>query len=379
MYITIDNFQIIDHAEIELTPGMTVLVGPTDSGKSAIFRAIKSAVFNASGTDFIQQGQNKAEVKFEFDGNEIVWEKDAKSSSPTTYYLNGQTLTKVGRTQVDEVADLIRLKEIELARSKEPINFWEQMTPPFLMDKTPAQLFEFMSISSEEQNLSDILREMRSDSNSISKDVTKVEGSIETLTNVKTEEEEFLNSLEGFDDLFSEILDLEDEVVLYSEVSELVTEIRKIESAYADSKQKSDSLTQTLTKKITPVYDITDTMIDDYSELETLTTEIDTITTKKAKMEKQIKTIDNISKQVDIADIKTRISQLDKQEQKKQSLAELVTEADTLSSKISQTLSSLSDTKEALEDTEKELTEFDVCPFCGSRLKGDNDGCKGEI
>ena len=45
--ITVDikDFQSLKKAYIELTPGITVITGATNNGKSAIIRAIDSALF----------------------------------------------------------------------------------------------------------------------------------------------------------------------------------------------------------------------------------------------------------------------------------------------------------------------------------------------
>ena len=42
--VTIENFQSISKGELEFTQGINIIVGQSNSGKSAILRAIKGAI-----------------------------------------------------------------------------------------------------------------------------------------------------------------------------------------------------------------------------------------------------------------------------------------------------------------------------------------------
>ena len=48
--VTIENFQSISKGELEFTQGINIIVGQSNSGKSAILRAIKGSVLNPSGS-----------------------------------------------------------------------------------------------------------------------------------------------------------------------------------------------------------------------------------------------------------------------------------------------------------------------------------------
>ena len=48
--VTIENFQSISKGELEFTQGINIIVGQSNSGKSAILRALKGAVLNTSGS-----------------------------------------------------------------------------------------------------------------------------------------------------------------------------------------------------------------------------------------------------------------------------------------------------------------------------------------
>lgn len=59
--LLIENFQSHEQTEVFFTEGLNVFVGPSDSGKSAILRALRWVLYNEpKGTDFIRAGKSGA-------------------------------------------------------------------------------------------------------------------------------------------------------------------------------------------------------------------------------------------------------------------------------------------------------------------------------
>lgn len=103
--VTIENFQSI--AKLELfVKGMTVLVGNSDVGKSAVVRAIASVFLNPVGQWRIRKGANKCSVGIELsDGRFILWEK-GKTSAYSVMPANVNYI-KMGREVPKEVSSLV--------------------------------------------------------------------------------------------------------------------------------------------------------------------------------------------------------------------------------------------------------------------------------
>ena len=59
--ISIHNFQSLQDVTIDLKP-LTVIVGPSSSGKSAFIRALRALAANRRGTDFITHGERTASI-----------------------------------------------------------------------------------------------------------------------------------------------------------------------------------------------------------------------------------------------------------------------------------------------------------------------------
>jgi DNA repair ATPase RecN len=105
--IEIKDYQGIERAAIELAAGVTVLAGPSDSGKSSIVRALRDWAYNSIGDGHVQAGKDAASVTV--DG--ITWEKGKKVNRYTL--ADGTVYDKVGRGQVpDDVQGLTGIREI---------------------------------------------------------------------------------------------------------------------------------------------------------------------------------------------------------------------------------------------------------------------------
>ena len=65
--LQVRNFAIIDQAEVEFAPGMTVLTGETGAGKSILVDAMGLVLGERGGAGLVRSGANRAEFTAEFD------------------------------------------------------------------------------------------------------------------------------------------------------------------------------------------------------------------------------------------------------------------------------------------------------------------------
>ena len=72
MKVEIKNYQSIVSQTLEVE-GLTVVVGKSNVGKSALLRSISASWFGQSGDYFIRDGTPNCEVRCVFDGLEIGW------------------------------------------------------------------------------------------------------------------------------------------------------------------------------------------------------------------------------------------------------------------------------------------------------------------
>lgn len=101
--LSLENFQSISKGELIFHTGTNVIIGQSNSGKSATFRALKACLINPIGSQrFIKKGTNQASVMLEYNGNQIIWKRTPKENS---YIINGETYLKTGRSNAFKLVD----------------------------------------------------------------------------------------------------------------------------------------------------------------------------------------------------------------------------------------------------------------------------------
>ncbi|WP_051276070.1 AAA family ATPase [Desulfovirgula thermocuniculi] len=138
--LTIENFQSHARTEMELSPGLTVIVGESDRGKSAVVRALRWLFFNEPrGTDFIRVGQGECRVAAEFaDGTRLVRERSLTRNRNRYIILRPgqepQVFEGFGSEVPQEVVALHGMRPVFLDEDQELVlNLAGQLEPPFLL------------------------------------------------------------------------------------------------------------------------------------------------------------------------------------------------------------------------------------------------------
>ncbi|WP_158016541.1 AAA family ATPase, partial [Tissierella creatinophila] len=134
------NFQSHQNSVIDFNEGLNIIVGPSDSGKSAIIRAIKWALYNEpAGNYFIREGETEASVTLEFSNNIKITR--LRSKSKNAYILSNKDAEEIifegfGNKVPQEIIDLLEIKKISLDSSESnAINLGEQLEGAFLLSE----------------------------------------------------------------------------------------------------------------------------------------------------------------------------------------------------------------------------------------------------
>lgn len=127
--VQIDNYQSHKSSEFEFVPGVNVIIGASDAGKSAIFNAINWVVTNRPlGESFRSEWGGGTRVIIDTDNGDTVIRQRTHSSNE--YLLNGQVLAAFGAEVPDDIADALQI---------DAQNIQAQMDPPFLLSLTPGE------------------------------------------------------------------------------------------------------------------------------------------------------------------------------------------------------------------------------------------------
>jgi energy-coupling factor transporter ATP-binding protein EcfA2 len=140
--LKIQNFQSLKNVSIELG-GFNTIIGPTDSGKSALFRVITNLVKPMSGDSYITYGEDFASAIFTFDTGVVVGWKKSKTSNGYVFSVPGQPpqqFQKVGREVPVEISNLIKIEDLKIDLVTIPIQFASQFSKQFLLVESPSTI-----------------------------------------------------------------------------------------------------------------------------------------------------------------------------------------------------------------------------------------------
>ncbi len=155
--LVIRNFQAHKKLEVDLDPHVTTIVGPSDTGKSSVIRALRWLVTNQpSGVEFIREGTSKTQVGLTVD-DRLITRKRGKSEN--TYSLETEEFKAFGSGVPPEVVGLLNLG---------PLNFQQQHDSPFWFSETAGEVSRQLNriinldiIDSTLANLDQTLRKAR--------------------------------------------------------------------------------------------------------------------------------------------------------------------------------------------------------------------------
>ena len=131
--IHVKNFQSL--REVSLSLGkLTVIVGPTNVGKSALMRALRALVENRRGESFIFDGARECQVSVATDTHTVVWYKPIKKSA--LYYI-AQGQNQLSNVPQSTAIETLGIRKVELSRVVSlMLNFQNQLDPPFLLTES---------------------------------------------------------------------------------------------------------------------------------------------------------------------------------------------------------------------------------------------------
>lgn len=127
--MTYQNFQTHKKRVLDLTPGVNVLVGRTDVGKSSLLRGLRWLCLNQPrGDGFVRWGKSGVGVGCEVGGRTVVRVRRGKHGY---YEVDGKRFDALNGTVPRDVQDVLRTADV---------NFQRQIDPPFWFTLSPGQV-----------------------------------------------------------------------------------------------------------------------------------------------------------------------------------------------------------------------------------------------
>lgn len=124
--IEINGFQIHKYSLLEFSPGVNLIIGDNDQGKTAIMRALRWVYENKPlGTHFINEDIEKAEVTVELDEDKTVTR--IRSKTDNKYVLNGDDEFQAMRASVPtEISSVLNISPVTVHRQHDPLYMLQQ-------------------------------------------------------------------------------------------------------------------------------------------------------------------------------------------------------------------------------------------------------------
>lgn len=351
----ITNFQAHREASLTFHPGVNVITGTSDSGKTAILRSLSWLMNNRPSGDAFKNWdaplKEPVSVQLELeDGSCIVLERQNGKNSYTLYDKDGNPITfSAIRSDVPkEIVELLNMAEY---------NFQSQHQSYFLIQDTPGEvakkLNDLVGLSVIDTLFSNIASKIRKASTNIS-----------ILTSRRT--------------------DLERDLDKYKNLDQVKTIIEKIEKTQAEVDGIQSSLIS-LDLKISSVQAIEDQQAEliPYTDLEprivSTLTKIEEATKEQASIDRlsslcqSIRKIDSslevnkewIKLEPKYTKLSDKIKEVEGIQSKKTSLYNLIYGITSLNTNIG---SSQANVKKLIKEYVDKLHEFKICPTCGTNI-----------
>ncbi|WMS84385.1 AAA family ATPase [Bacillus wiedmannii] len=139
--IFVEGFQSHTNSHFNLGNGLNVITGPSDSGKTAIIRAVRWVVFNEpQGEAFVNESVGHAAVAIHLDNGIIISKHRRKGK--TSYRIQtdpGDAGSVFEKSEVpEEVKQLLGITKQTFGDFVTALNFAFQLEAPFLISETPS-------------------------------------------------------------------------------------------------------------------------------------------------------------------------------------------------------------------------------------------------
>ena len=266
--VEIENFQSHKNTVLEFVPGTNVVIGESDAGKSAIFRAINWVITNRPLGDGFRSdwGGDTRVVIYTAEGDVI---ERIKTATKNLYIVNGKPLTAFGSEVPEQVSEILRMDEA---------NIQSQMDVPFLLAVSPGEAARLLNKAASIDDIDYTISNLRGECQKVSNDIKFNEGKLkdyqkqikqydnlpeleeklERVEEAEKELEKYEQKLAKLTRLVAEVIRIQTELEKTKNIQQMTQKFEQILSRYNDyeeQRRRLDKLEQVAHKvKIRKVY-----------------------------------------------------------------------------------------------------------------------------
>ncbi len=244
-----------EHTVIEPAPGLTVIAGPNNIGKSAVVVALQLLCFNDRSTYVLRHGERRCHVVVETDGgHRIEWTRGKNGGA--SYRIDGQLHDRLQGSVPDDVHKILKMPQVttQTTEKKFDLHFGEQKSPVFLLNESEQTIAQFFAASSDAGHLiamqnrhKENIKSSRREQNQLKAEKDRVQGLLDLLDPVTAIAKQSAKCEQQYQQISKR----------ESEIEGLDTGIREIESTTRDVRRQREL--DSVLDKLTPAPDIEET------------------------------------------------------------------------------------------------------------------------
>lgn len=255
--LKIKNFQSHHDTEIEFGPGINVITGTSDAGKTSILRAIMFVLYNNVDAGYQTLNSEFVEVSVYLSNGTVVTRKKNQKSMNIVSANNSSwdkeiKHTNFGRTYDKEIKDALCNPPVF---NNEPLAYSDQNSPLYMLGMSAKELSTYIStlIGVEDYAAATVIL------NKANNTTDKI------IKEKKTNVDKYEKDLEEFSDLEDKLSDLESLEQVYEIYSSQNNTLSSANKLKLDIKSSLDKYKDTKTKikdKIQPIVDLEETIAE---------------------------------------------------------------------------------------------------------------------
>ena len=344
--VEIFNFQSHKHTSLDFVDGTNVIIGKSDTGKSAIFRAINWVCSNRPLGDAYRSewGGDTKVVLYTSEGNVV---QRVKTNSRNEYIINDLVLTAFGYEVPDEVQNVLQM---------DFANIQSQMDKPFLLSSTPGEAAKLLNKAASIDDIDITMGNLKRNQNKINETINhnetqleKYNKDIKSYNNIPLFEEKY-NELYKKNEVYQDKRDKNNKIfAICSGIDEVNIDLEST---------KNVDVNLSNLKKLNKIYS---DFVAQKERMKLLKNVILKITTRQEEIEKLKDVDDKIST---INSLEKSIKSFNEKSEKTAKLEKLIAKI----SRINRTITGTKNSENVLEKEYKNLAP-EKCPLCGNNMK----------
>lgn len=218
MILEATNFQSWDKFALEVE-GLTVIIGDSNLGKSAAFRALRGVLRNDVGASRVKHGTDSCTIKCTYEGVNAQITRPRKGS--VTYVVNGADYSRLAKEVPKEIKAL-NFEPVEIGSVKLDPIFAGQFGSQFLLEASPAELGQVLGAFASTEKLERGRKQLRTLTSAVDKEAELLAGVIERAQDELAAAETLVDKTRAVEDQLDQ---LEAVIATKLPVCELLTQI----------------------------------------------------------------------------------------------------------------------------------------------------------